>query len=380
MFKPYKLLGAACCGALIAQGLVDAEHANATARWEASSASQVRVSDREQLEDRVSSFLGKLIRKLREVRRRTRPRRRQCDRARDRAAILQHAGTYEITFAADEVEQFDVPSDYLPSPRYRSGAREVVSVLQNEPGRVSLQHVLAINIIPPPAAPRYITVKHWRQDWVFEDTEIVEYQGERVWKNQRLSRSEARCTWSQSVHQVDDGPRYESYGRWVHSGGESSWTGKQSFRPLPRREFSIRDDYDDLLATNTHVVGAPEGWVHLQENLKWAFGSGSALAREEVENTYSAVDDPEAVEAVEAYLDRTGAFWSDTRAIWNILLSQSRYVHVATEVDGVSSFDVMLPLAEELADANPEERWGEIYETLAPYVTPARSGPGGAGY
>ena len=38
-------------------------------------------------------------------------------------------------------------------------------------------------------------------------------------------------------------------------------------RPLPRRESSVRDDYDVLIGHNRHTI-VPSGWVHEEENYK----------------------------------------------------------------------------------------------------------------
>ena len=48
-----------------------------------------------------------------------------------------------------------------------------------------------------------------------------------------------------------------------HGGGVSTWISDETWRPLPRREFSVRKDYDVLVGTNRHTITA-QGWV--QEN------------------------------------------------------------------------------------------------------------------
>ena len=40
----------------------------------------------------------------------------------------------------------------------------------------------------------------------------------------------------------------------------SVWESKDTLRPLPRREFSVRSDYDVLWGTNRITV-LPSGWV-----------------------------------------------------------------------------------------------------------------------
>ena len=74
--------------------------------------------------------------------------------------------------------------------------------------------------------------KHWRQDWSYEDKKILEFQGKNEWAVKR--HENVKKSWSQAVYQVDDSPRYESYGIWVHEDGVSRWVSKSTNRPLPR--------------------------------------------------------------------------------------------------------------------------------------------------
>src|SRR5688572_18536912 len=151
----------------------------------------------------------------------------RCNPARDRAAIMGMAGTFDVAFNFEEVKAI-APGYELREP-YATGGTEVVSAIEQGPGHVVLQHVLLIEIGPE----QFFPLKHWRQDWVFQDRELLEFQGKRIWTHRRLSKKEARCTWSQAVSQVDDGPRYESYGFWKHRPEESSWTSRPTYRPLP---------------------------------------------------------------------------------------------------------------------------------------------------
>ena len=57
-----------------------------------------------------------------------------------------------------------------------------------------------------------------------------------------------------------------------------------TLRPLPRREFSVRNDYD-LLKGHNRITITPQGWIHEEDNLKTVIGlSGS----EESNHTYTA--------------------------------------------------------------------------------------------
>ena len=75
-----------------------------------------------------------------------------------------------------------------------------------------------------------------------------------IWEKNKISWSKKRETWSQSVYQVDDSPRYQSYGKWVHTENFSSWTSNETWRQLPRREYSVRDDYDVIIGFNTQTI------------------------------------------------------------------------------------------------------------------------------
>jgi hypothetical protein len=68
---------------------------------------------------------------------------------------------------------------------------------------------------------------------------------------------------------VDDSPRYAARGRWQHAAGVSTWISDETWRPLPRREFSVRKDYDVLVGTNRHTI-TPTGWVQEENNVKLA--------------------------------------------------------------------------------------------------------------
>src|SRR5690606_5653234 len=107
----------------------------------------------------------------------------------------------------------------------------------------------------------------WRQIWTYEDTRVTEFRGLNRWKTRHLSPEEARGTWTQMVTNVDNSPRYEGWGKWEHANGVSSWTSAPTNRPLPRREYSKRKDYDVLIGVNRHVL-TPAGWAHEQDNTK----------------------------------------------------------------------------------------------------------------
>jgi hypothetical protein len=230
-----------------------------------------------------------------------------CDAARDRSAILAMAGSYEVKFDFAETEAL-VPGYQLKKP-YRVGATELVVVVESNERKVVLQHLLAVT-----DDGQTDVVKHWRQDWVFEDDSLLEYRGGDHWAKRALSRDEARCTWSQAVFEINDGPRYESWGRFVHTPESSTWTSNPTWRPLPRRERK-REDYDVIVGINRHVM-TNTGWVHEQDNTKTVVrGTPTGLVRERGINGYIRGEQP-TLAAARVYWDQHAPFWKDVRAAW----------------------------------------------------------------
>jgi hypothetical protein len=189
---------------------------------------------------------------------------------RDRRAILAMTGTFRASFDFLEVAGFRAA--YAPDRPYQSWGTEIVFVLHDEPRFISLQHLLVMFMRGDDGTvAEPVVVKHWRQDWRYEDRELLEYQGRNTWATTRRSAAAVRGAWTQAVFQVDDSPRYESVGRWEHFGNVSSWRSDTTWRPLPRREFSARKDYEVLVGTNRHTI-TPTGWIQEEENLKVVLG------------------------------------------------------------------------------------------------------------
>src|SRR5262245_1582390 len=185
---------------------------------------------------------------------------------RDRRAILAMAGTFRTSF--DFLEVVGFRTGFVPDRPYQSWGTEYVYVVRDEPRFVSLQHLLVMFMQGEDGAVKGpFVVKHWRQDWRYEDTELLTYRGRNTWGRERITPAQARGAWTQAVFQVDDSPRYEAYGRWQHFGNVSTWQSSTTWRPLPRREFSVRKDYDVLVGTNRHTI-TPTGWVQEEDNLK----------------------------------------------------------------------------------------------------------------
>jgi heme-degrading monooxygenase HmoA len=195
---------------------------------------------------------------------------------RDRRAILAMAGSYRVAFDFLEVASF-VGDGARPRP-YQSWGTEKVYVDEDAGRTIRLVHILEMRIVDKDGkVAEPVVTKHWRQDWRYEPASIVEAQGNESWRRRDLDRATARGAWSQTVYQVDESPRYASVGRWEHNAAFSTWISADTARPLPRREWSVRKDYDFLWGTNRHTI-VPTGWIQEENNLKAAGRPGEPRA------------------------------------------------------------------------------------------------------
>ena len=284
---------------------------------------------------------------------------RTCDRARDARAIRALAGTFAVQFAFDEHDPIE-PGYALHAP-YRAKAREVVKIIEDDGQTIVLQHLL----IGKDEDGKPSVMKHWREDWIYEDPTLVVYSGHDRWRKVTPSQGERRCAWSQAVYEVDDRPRYEALGTFTHDAQRSTWTATETWRPLPRREYTKRDDYDVLIGVNTIVIDAT-GWTHGQDNLKWVSSTSRSLVREKGDTRYERKDDPAAAIADEDW-QHTAPFWKDVRDYFSAKLTADELT-VHQTVDGTRLYEALFPLADELARAPEAERKQRIATTIAPYV------------
>jgi hypothetical protein len=91
-------------------------------------------------------------------------------------------------------------------------------LLFNENKKISIQHLL---IVGPPN--NQSVIKHWRQDWVYQNQDLYTYDTANTWNYTQMSKKAVKGQWTQKVFQVDDSPRYEGSSTWVHVDGKSYW-------------------------------------------------------------------------------------------------------------------------------------------------------------
>lgn len=258
---------------------------------------------------------------------------------RDRQAILAMAGNYHVRFSFEETASF-VEGYQLKDP-YVTEGNEIVRVIQDEGDFISLQHMLVVEGIWGEDVP----IKHWRQDWLYEPDHVFEYVGHNVWRTRHVSEVERRGKWAQLVYQVDDSPRYAAVAEWRHEQGVSSWTSPPTWRPLPRREATKRDDYDVLVSVNRQAL-TPTGWVHEQESSKLILGDDPHILVHEIGvNTYTSSNEFQ-IQIAEDYWKDTKPFWSEVRAEWKQVEDEFNAFRVKTRGQSGKLYNRILALAD----------------------------------
>jgi hypothetical protein len=266
-------------------------------------------------------------------------------RERDRRAILAMAGSYRVTFDFLEVASF-TGDGARPRP-YQSWGTEKVYVDRNEPGLISLVHILELRVVQADGkVTEPMVQKHWRQEWRYEPAWIVENTDGDTWKRRDLGRAERSGAWSQQVFQVDESPRYGALGRWQHNGSFSSWISNETARPLPRREWSTRKDYQVLSGTNRHTI-LPRGWLQEENNLKQVAPASaqSFVGREYGVARYERLKDAD-FSAADQYYSATRQFWDQVLQAWDGIWAKQREVKVANS-DQSGDFALLFELADE---------------------------------
>jgi hypothetical protein len=273
------------------------------------------------------------------------------EQERDRRAILAMAGTYRVTFDFLEVVPFK-PQE-KPNAPYQSWGTEKIYVDRDDGKNISLVHILEMRIVQKDGSiSEPMVTKHWRQDWQYEPTHIVEYRGRDRWQRRKLNAADSKGLWLQTVYQVDESPRYASVGRWEHSPSFSTWLSRDTWRPLPRREWSVRDDYQALIGTNRHTI-SPTGWVQEENNLKTVLSAARAVdsyaAREYGVARYERIRDADFAQA-DAYYERTRQFWDQVRDEWSQIFVKQGEVTLKGPIDKLGLFHPLFAQADEIAE------------------------------
>ncbi|RZJ97783.1 MAG: hypothetical protein EON88_02180 [Brevundimonas sp.] len=264
---------------------------------------------------------------------------------RDRQSILAQAGQFRVHF--DMRENVSFSPDYDPMEEKLSGGAEIVRVVYDHGDRISLQHILVME-----HEGQSFVIKHWRHDWVYQPATVLTYTGPNQWTLTPVPEAERAGAWSQTVWQTDDSPRYGGVGRWSYENGVSMWTSNATWRPLARRDAVRSPVYDRYLGVNRHAL-RPDGWVHLQDNMKMAApatpgGAPVAIVQEDVINTYDRTTGYDPAPG-DVYWAATKDYWAGVRDLWDAVITAQGGVHVQEEAQtGVVTGTPLMDLAEKV--------------------------------
>lgn len=215
-------------------------------------------------------------------------------------------GCFEVEFKYAETFSPDTAYKFHERETINGGTEYIFPVV-NTDKRLVLQHLLVVT--------DSIIVKHWREEWTYENPVIWNFTGNKTWVKKQLAAAAIKDSWTQAVWEVSDAPRYQGLSRWLNLDGKTIWQNTTD-APLPRREYSIRHDYNILRRENRLSINS-YGWLHDQYNQKIIRSNGTdkLLVEEKGINTYKKID-MAACNAAKAYWEKNSWFWTKVRTTW----------------------------------------------------------------
>jgi Family of unknown function (DUF6607) len=264
----------------------------------------------------------------------------QAQAPKDKPNVEKLCGCFDVEFKYAET--------FSPEPNYKyhdrdeiSGGTELVFPVEISDKKIVMQHLLVIT--------DDIIIKHWRETWTYEEPVIWKYKGDLQWEKEQLKPEDVKGKWTQSVWEVSDAPRYQGASNWVTTDGKTFWESTAD-APLPRREYSVRDDYNILRRTNRIILN-DSGWVHDQDNQKIIRedGKDKLLVEEKGLNTYKRIDENRC-NAAKKYWEKNKEYWTKVRNFWERYMSGNDTVEMKKSVDGRPLPDFLFDLAKDYAD------------------------------
>jgi hypothetical protein len=243
--------------------------------------------------------------------------------------------------------EFKYAETFSPDPNYKfhereiiDGGLELVFPVEASDKKIVLQHLLVIT--------DEVIIKHWREDWTYENPIIWKYQGNKTWKKE-IQKSEAvKGKWTQSIWEVSDEPRYQGTSEWLSANGQKYWLNTTD-APLPRREYSVRSDYNLLNRTNRIII-TDSGYRHEQDNRKIikVNGTEKLLVEEKGLNTY--VKTSEATcNAAKLWWEKNKFYWEKVRTIWEEKITNLTTIKMETKVKDKVLHEYLMEQAKEYA-------------------------------
>jgi hypothetical protein len=258
----------------------------------------------------------------------------------DRQAILSLGGFYKVNFAYTET--FAPDTAYHFYPQYHTSGYEWAIVQEDSPNKIVIQHILLTGDSS--------VIKHWREDWVYEENILLAFDKNNTWKKVKLAAGDEKGRWVQKVYQVDDSPRYESIGTWMHVDGRHEWQS-QCDSPLPRREYTKRGDYDVLKRGNRIYLTA-KGWMFEQDNQKIIRSAAGdrLLVREKGYEEFTKVDRAKFAYAQGWWVTQQ-PYWNIVRKVWDEVYAENSVIKIKARVDGKPLYEKLFDLADQSVTA-----------------------------
>ena len=280
----------------------------------------------------------------------------QNKKEKDQKAIKSMCGCYEVGFNFAETFSYSKDTTYQASKVKHDKGLEWVQLVEDGDNKIVMQHLL---IVGKPTESHII--KHWRQDWLYENTNLYMFDANNKWKFIQKPKSDVKGQWTQKVYQVDDSPRYEGSATWVHVDGKSYWENTTD-APLPRREYTKRQDYDVTVRTNRHEIIA-NGWIHEQDNDKVIRKLGEEdvlLAQEKGLNTYTKVADSKCI-AAQDWWKENQAMWELVRNNWDEIFAKNKDLELKDKVEDKRLYQFLF-------DLEPTEKNHKIKKIITDFV------------
>jgi hypothetical protein len=286
-----------------------------------------------------------------------------AQKSEDINAIKGQCGCFDVSFGY--AETFAPDKNYKFHERYLTGGREWVFVDEESKDKLVLMHLLVIGDT--------MVIKHWREDWVYENTDLLAYDKGTKWNPLILPKNQVKGQWSQQVFEVNDMPRYQGSASWNHKDGQHIWANVTD-APLPRREYTKRDDYQ-VLRRNNRIHVTEKGYLHEQDNDKVVRNESGdkLLAQEKGINDYVKIDDVKCKLATE-FWNQNRTYWVDVRTVWGQIIAQNKGLNLKKKSDDgkrlSNEIDELVEDFKKKDNQNAQNRQEQIRQLLNKYILP----------
>lgn len=269
-------------------------------------------------------------------------------------------GCFEVSFKY--AETFAPDADYKYHDREEiGGTAELALPIEVSDKKIVIQHLLIVG--------NNTVVKHWREEWTYENPVIWKYKGDRTWVKETVSEEEVKGKWTQTVWEVADEPRYQGFSQFVNLDGKIFWQNSTD-APLPRREYSVRNDYNILKRTNRLNI-TDSGYLHEQDNQKIIRSNGTdrLLVEEKGHNIYKRIAEKECT-AAKTYWEKNQGYWGRVRKIWADYITTHNTISLKNKIGDKMLHEYLIALGKEYVakKVNDAEIDGKITAEITRFI------------